>query len=149
LRYFSIALSPRLKGTRMNINLTGVEVGLAVNLETLREVFKKLNIKGRRWWMASDPQDAVEDGSIVVGHGHPQCTDRLNTLTFRVPVLNDVIPEGGTNKIVVLLDPAVVSPEDVGYYVENGRIMQDSLEDFTAFYLPIKRALLSRLQIED
>jgi hypothetical protein len=133
----------------MDINLTGVELGLAVNLETLREVFKELSTEGRRWWMSSDPQDAVEDGSIVVGHGHPQCRDRLNTLTFRIPVLNNAIPEGGTNKIVVLLDPAVVSPEDVGCYVENGRIVQDSLEDFTAFYLPIKRALLSRLQMED
>jgi hypothetical protein len=133
----------------MDVNLTGVELGLVVNIETLREVLKELNIDGRRWWMASDPQDAVEEGSIVVGHGDPQCTDRLNTLTFRVPVLNDVIPEGGTNKIVVLLDPAVVSPKDVGYYVENGRIVQDSLEDFTSFYIPIKRALLARLQMED
>jgi hypothetical protein len=130
----------------MDVDFNEVELGLVVNLQTLREVLKKLSISGKRWWIASDPQDAVENGAIFIGHGDAHCTNRLNTLTFRVPVLNDETPTGGTNRIVVLLEPSTSSSQEPGYYLENGRVMQDSLEDFFCFYHPIKRALIARLQ---
>lgn len=126
-----------------------VELGMVVNLKTLREVFKGLSIGGKRWWIASDPQNAVEDGAISIGHGDPSCKDRLNTITFRLPILNNEVPIGGTDRIVVLLDPSTSSLEDPGYYIENGRVMQDPLEDFFFFYHPIKRALIARLQTRD
>jgi hypothetical protein len=133
-------------GAFMGVDFNEVELGLLVNLKTLREVLKGLSIGGKRWWIASDPQDAVEDGAIFIGHGDARCVDRLNTLTFRVPVLNDETPRGGTDRIVVLLDPSTSSSKDPGYYIENGRVMQDPLEDFFCFYHPIKRALIARLQ---
>jgi hypothetical protein len=130
----------------MDVDFTEVELGLVVNLETLREVFKGLSVGGKRWWIASDPQDAVENGAIFIGHGDARCTDRLNTLTFRVPVLNDETPTGGTDRIVVLFDPCTSFSQEPGCYIENGRVMQDPLEDFFCFYHPIKRALIARLQ---
>jgi hypothetical protein len=133
----------------MDVDFTEVELGLVVNLRTLREVLKGLSSGGKRWWIASDPQDAVEDGAIFIGHGDPRCTDRLNTLTFRVPVLNDETPRGGTDRIVVLLDPSTPSLTEPGFYVENGRVMQDLPEDFFCFYYPIKHALIARLQAGD
>src|SRR5260370_22388817 len=107
----------------MDIDFDEVELGLVVNLKTLREVLNGLSIGGKRWWIASDPHDAVEDGAIFIGHGDARCTDRLNTLTFRVPVLNHEAPRGGTDRIVVLLDPSTLSSKDPGYYIENGRVM--------------------------
>ena len=133
----------------MDVDFTEVELGLVVNLKTLREVLKGLSSGGKRWWIASDPQDAVEDGAIFIGHGDSRCTDRLNTLTFRVPVLNDETPRGGTDRIVVLLDSSTLSLKEPGYYIENGRVMQDLLEDFFCFYYPIKCALIARLQAGD
>ncbi len=133
----------------MDVDFTEVELGLVVNLKTLREVLKVLSIGGKRWWIASDPQDVVEDGAIFIGYGDPHCTDRLNTVTFRVPVLNHETPRGGTDRIVVLLDPSTSSSRNPGCYIEDGRVMQDPLEDFFCFYYPIKRALIALLQTED
>jgi hypothetical protein len=133
----------------MDVDFTEVPLGLVVNLKTLREVLKGLSIGGKRWWIASDPQDAVEDGAIFIGHGDPHCTDRLNTLIFRVPVLNDEAPRGGTDTLLLFFHPATSFPAEPGYYLENGRVMQDSLEDFMSFYVPIKAALIARWQAGD
>jgi hypothetical protein len=47
----------------MDIDINGVELGLVVNLKTLREALKGLTINGRRWWwIASDPYDAAARG---------------------------------------------------------------------------------------
>jgi hypothetical protein len=133
----------------MDVDFTEVELGLVVNLKILRDVLKGLSVGGKRWWIASDPQDAVEDGAIFIGHGDARCKDRLNSLTFRVPVLNDETRRGGTDGIVVLLDPSTSSSKDPGYYIENGRVMQDPLGDFYCFYYPLKCALIARLQTGD
>jgi hypothetical protein len=81
----------------MEIDFDQVELGLVVNLTILREVLKSLSIDGKRWWIASDPQDALTTRSITIGHGDPRCTDRLNTLYFRIPVLGNETPRGGTD----------------------------------------------------
>jgi hypothetical protein len=109
-------------------------------------VLKGLSINGRCWWIASDPYDAVETGYVSVGHGDPNCTDRLNTLFFRIPVLNNETPRAGTDRLVLLFDASTSSAEEPGYYIEDGRVMQDLLEDFRSFFYPIKDALIVRLQ---
>jgi hypothetical protein len=133
----------------MDVDFSEVELGLVINLKTLREVLKGLSIGGKRWWIASDPQDAVDDGAIFIGHGDSRCVDRLNTLTFRIPILNNETPRGGTDRIVALLDPSTLSSKEPGHYIENGRVTQDLMEDFFCFYYPIKRALIARLQAGD
>jgi hypothetical protein len=135
-------------GMIVDIDIEQVEVGFVVNLDTFREVLKGLSINGRRWWIASDPHDAVETGYISVGHGDPECTDRLNILLFRIPVLNNEMPRAGTDRLVLLFDSSVASAEEPGYYIENGRIMQDCLEDFACFFYPIRDALVARLRAE-
>lgn len=130
----------------MNIDFTEVELGLLVNLKTLRGILKGLSIDGRRWWVASDPQDAFESGSIMIGHGDPHCEDRLNTLYFRIPVISEEIPWAGTDRLVLLLDPSYVTAEEPGLYIDNCRITQDWLADFVCFFGPIKRALIARMQ---
>ena len=97
-----------------------VRLGFVVNLGTLRKVLKGLSINGRRWWVASDPTDAVESHSVTIGHGDPGCVDRLNTLYFRVPVLNDEKPWAGTDRLILLLDCSVISAEQPGLYMEGG-----------------------------
>jgi hypothetical protein len=130
----------------MDIDFDQVELGLVVNLTILREVLKSLSIDGRRWWLASDPQDALTTGSITIGHGDPRCTDRLNTLYFRIPVLGNETPRGGTGGLVLLFDPSTSAAAEPGYYIEDGRVVQDSLEDFHRFHGPIMRGLIARLQ---
>ena len=130
----------------MNIDFTEVELGLLVNLKALRGILKELSIDGRRWWVASDPQDAFETGSITIGHGDPHCEDRLNTLYFRIPVVSEAIPWAGTDRLVLLLDPSYVTAEEPGLYIDNCRITQDLLADFVCFFGPIKRALIARMQ---
>jgi hypothetical protein len=133
----------------MDVDLDEVELGLVVNLTILREVLKALSIDGKRWWIASDPYDASARGYVSIGHGDPNCSDRLNILHFRIPVLGNETPRAGTDSLVLLFDPSTSFPEEPGYYLENGRVMRDALEDFMSFYSPIKSALIARLQAED
>jgi hypothetical protein len=132
----------------MEIDFYQVEIGLVVNLAILREVLKSLSIDGKRWWIASDPQDSLTTRSITIGHGDPGCKDRLNTLYFRIPVLGNETPRGGTDGLVFLFAPSTSAAEEPGYYIEDGRLVQDFLEDFVCFYRPIKCALIARLQAE-
>jgi hypothetical protein len=133
----------------MEIDFEGVELGMVVNLNTLRMVLKALSVSGRRWWIASDPYDALERGYISIGHGDPHCSDRLNTLYFRIPLLAHQPLMTGAERLIFLLDPSTCHSEQPGYYLENGRVVQDYLEDFMSFYLPIKNALIARLQAAD
>jgi hypothetical protein len=114
--------------------------------ETFREVLKGLSVDGKTWWIASDPYDAVETGYISIGHGDRHCADRLNTLYFRILVLGNEVPRAGTDRLVLLFETSTVSTVEPGYYIENGRVMQDCLEDFACFFQPIKDALIARLQ---
>jgi hypothetical protein len=83
----------------MNFSLDQVDLGFVVSLETLRKVLKSMSINGRKWWIAGDPNDAIETHSVTIGHGDPGFHDRLNTLYFRVPVLNEETPMAGTYKL--------------------------------------------------
>jgi hypothetical protein len=132
----------------MYVNCDELEVGLVVNLKILRETLRGLSINGRRWWIACDPHDAAARGYVSVGYGDPQCKDRLNTLYFRFPVVGDVTPKISADRLVLLIDPSTCTPEAPGFYLEDGRVVEDPLEDFLCFYPAIKRALITRLQIE-
>jgi hypothetical protein len=46
----------------------------------------------------------------------------------------------------LMIDPSVITPEEPCHYLQNGRVLEDPVEDFVSFYGPIKRALLARLQ---
>jgi hypothetical protein len=129
----------------MDIDLTDVELGFVVNLKTLRRVLCSLSIHGRRWWVASDPRDAIDMGGILVGHGDPCCVDRLNTVLFKIPILTDLMPRAGVDSLVFLMAPSAISTTDPGYYFEHGRVVQDDVADLEAFCQPIKTALLERL----
>jgi hypothetical protein len=129
----------------MDVDLSDVELSFAANLKTLRRVFSTLSNNGRRWWVASDPRDAIEMGGIVVGHGDASCVDRLNTVLFRIPVLNEDIPRAGVDSLVFLVDPSTISTTDPGYYFEHGCVVQDSVADLAAFFQPIKAAFLTLL----
>jgi hypothetical protein len=132
--------------SQMYLALEEIELGFVVNLETLREVLNGLSVNGRRWWIASDPSDALESHTVTVGHGDRACVDRLNTLYFRVPVINEDWPMAGTNKLILLLDCSVISAEQAGLYIEDGRVLKDEIADLEAFFDPIQRALLVKLQ---
>jgi hypothetical protein len=112
-------------------------------------VLKELSINGRRWWIACDPHDAAARGYVSIGYGDPRCEDRLNTVYFRFPIAGDVTPKISTDNLVLLIDPSTCTPEAPGFYLEDGRVVQDSLEDFLCFYPPFKRALITRLQSEN
>jgi hypothetical protein len=130
----------------MHFRLDEVDLGFVVNLETLRDVLKAMSVNGRKWWVASDPGDAIDTHTVTIGHGDPGCHDRLNTLYFRVPVLNEEMPMAGTDKLTFMLDSSVVSAEQPGLYFEDGRVGQDSVADMEAFFDPIQQALLGKLQ---
>jgi len=132
----------------MKINLDDVDLGFAVNITVLREVLASLTMQGRRWWIASDPADAVRNGWLTIGHGDKRCEDRLNTLYYRVPVLSGDEPGGRTERLVVLLESSVVSPEQPGLYIEKGRVVEDEIEDILCFLLPILRAMAARFGMQ-
>jgi hypothetical protein len=130
----------------MDFSLDEIDYGFVVSLETLRAVLKSMSVNGRRWWIASDPSDALDTHSVTVGHGDPRCHDRLNTLYYRIPVLNQERPMAGTDQLRLMLDSSVVWAEQPGIYVEDGRVGQDSVADLESFFDPIQRALLAKLQ---
>ena len=74
--------------------------------------------------------------------------DRLNTLYYKIPVLNESKPVAGVDKLVLLLDPSVLLPEQHGFYLENGRVVKDEFADLECFFFPIKRALTEMLRGE-
>jgi hypothetical protein len=123
-----------------------VELGFVVDLRTLRDVLQGLNIDGRRWFVASDPQDAIETGYVILGHGCEGCIDPLNTLNFRVPVVGVGDWNGRVDRLILMIDPSTVTAEEPGFYLGDGRIIEDSAEDFLRFYEPIERALITRMQ---
>lgn len=128
----------------MNPDFNQVDLGFVVNIRTLREVLADLSGNGRKFWLASDPADAIERGYVTIGYGDPQCKDRLNTLHYRAPVLNEERPIGGTDRIVVLLDAEVISAEQPGLYLEGGLVLEDVIEDITSLLIPIQKALAAR-----
>ena len=132
----------------VEIDLNDVDVGFVINIATLRTVLNTLNVGGRRFWIASDPADAIESGFIMIGVGSRHCTDRLNTISFRIPVLNPEMPFAGTDRVVVVVHHSVITAEVPGFYVEKGRVLRDDLADFESFYFPLKRALLDFLSKE-
>jgi hypothetical protein len=130
----------------MCLNVDSIELGFVVNLETLREVLKGLSVNGRRWWIASDPSDALETHDLTIGHGDPGCKDRLNTLYFKVPVINEDKPVAGYGNLILLLDCSVIAAEQHGLYLEDGSVWEDALADLESFFDPIERVLIAKLR---
>jgi hypothetical protein len=126
----------------MDLNLDDIEIALVVNVEILRQVLKKLSSNGKRWWIACEPAYVLENGFLTVGYGDPGCVDRLNTVYYKLPLLNDDPPLGGPDKLVVVLDSSVVVPEQRGLYREGNRVLEDEIADIEDFFLPITRALV-------
>ena len=105
-------------------------------------------MEGKRWWLASDPSDAALLGFVSIGHGDPACKDRLNQLHFRVPIIGPVHGKSPTDRIVLLFDPATCTREEPAFHLRNKHIVEDPMEDFLAFYTPLKQAFLRRMQTE-
>ena len=122
--------------------LDEVDIAVAVNIEILRQVLKNLSRNGKKWWIACEPAYAVEAGFVTIGYGDPGCVDRLNTIFYKVPVLNEDPPLGGPDKLVLLFDSSVVVPEQRGLYREGDRVLEDEIADFEDFFTPIVRALV-------
>jgi hypothetical protein len=122
-------------------NLDDVDLAVVVNVEILRQVLKKLSKNGKKWWIACEPAYTLESGFVTVGYGDPGCVDRLNTVYYKLPILNEDPPVGGSDKLVVLLDSSVVVPEQRGLYREGDRVLEDEISDFEDFFTPIERAM--------
>ena len=91
------------------------------------------------------PSRLLETGVITVGHGYPRCFDRLNTLHFHLPVVGNGGSNSRADRLILMLNPSVITPEEPCLYLANGRVLEAPIEDFISFYEPIKRAL-ARLQ---
>jgi hypothetical protein len=133
----------------MDVDFSEVDLGFVVSLGTLREVLKAISLNGKRWWIASDPHDAAETGFITIGHGDQKCVDRLNTLYFHIPVVGNQEWKTRTDRLIVMFDSTTVTAEDPGYYIDDGRVMQDTVEDLCSFFEPVEWALIDRLQARD
>ena len=117
----------------MNVDFSSIELGFVLNVQTLREELKGMSIDGKRWWIASNPEDAVEDGFLAVGYDDPFCRDRLNSISFHIPVLGSQNSTDKSEKFVLLLDSSTTVPDEPGYYIEDGHVKRDGLEDFSPF----------------
>jgi hypothetical protein len=127
----------------MKISLDEVELAVAVNVEILRQVLKKLSGSSKTtWWIACEPAYAFENGYLTVACGCPGCTDPLNTVLYRMPILNRDEPPGNPDKLVVLIDSSVIIAEQPGLYRDGSSVQTDELSDIEEFILPIRRALV-------
>jgi hypothetical protein len=126
----------------MDLNLDDVDIAVVVNVEILRQVLRKLSTNGKKWWIACEPAYVLERGFVTIGYGDPGCVDRLNTIYYKAPILNEDPPLGGPDKLVVLLDSSVIVAEQCGLYCGGGRVLQDEMADFEDFFTPIARAMV-------
>ncbi len=108
-----------------------IDIAIVVSLSALRTLLKGFLVNGSRWWIASHPDDAREDGSITLGFGEPSCCDPLNRAFFRIPILETTVADD-TDGVLLLFHPCAILSEDI--------------EAFPEFYPPLKQALLARLQ---
>jgi len=129
----------------MDLNLDDIDIALVVNVEILRQVLKKLSSNGKKWWIACEAAYALESGFVSVGYGDPNCVDRLNTVYYKLPILNQEPPLDGPDKLVVLVDSSVLVAEQPGLYREDDRLLEDPVADIEDFFLPIARALVPLL----
>ena len=129
----------------MELNLDDVDIAVVVNVEILRQVLKRLSSNGKKWWIACEPAYAVEAGFVTIGYGDPGCVDRLNTVYYKVPILNCDQPLGGPDRLVVLLDSSVVVAEQPGLYREGDCVLQDEVTDIEDFFMPITRVMVAIL----
>ena len=127
----------------MELNVDDVDLAVVVSVEILRQVLKKLSVNGhRKWWIACEPEYVLESGFVMIGFGDAGCLDRLNTIFYKLPILNEDPPLGGPDKLVVLLDSSVVVPEQRGLYREGDRVLEDEIADMEDFFTPILRAMV-------
>jgi hypothetical protein len=127
-----------------------IELGSVVDLEISHEVLRRLSTGGTRFWIASDPADALETGSITIGHGYPGREDYLNAIYFRVPILNQEMPRRGTTRLVLALAPSVICTDGADLQMGNCQItVTDILDDFREFLTPIKGAIAGLLRAAD
>lgn len=129
-------------------DISEIEIGFAVNLGTLRQILRGLSVDGKQWWIACDPVYATEKGIVTIGHGDPGCIDRLNTIYFDIPILNEESPLRGTDNLIALLDSSVIAAVQPGLYMEGDRILPDPVTDMECFFQPIRQALILRLNQE-
>src|ERR1035441_7602704 len=128
-------LDEPIRGENMDADLSELDRGIIVTLHTLRDVLKSMSVGGKRWWIGSDPLDAVEDGYLTIGHGDPECFDRLNTLYSRFPVVPSAFLPQRTDRIVLLIEPTTATGEEPPYYLENSRLPEGSVEAIHAIDL--------------
>jgi len=126
-------------------NFDEVEIGFIVNMQILRETLKTLSVDGRKWWIATDPSVAVEKRYVDLAFGYPGCDDWLNNIYFRLPVLSESMPFTGTDRIIILFDASNFFA-DQPFYRRGGGHDRDSLEDFVSAFVPVKQALLRRME---
>ena len=86
--------------------------------------------------------EVVEAGFLTIGYGDPGCVDRLNTIYYKLPILNEDPPLGGPDKQVVLVDSSVLIAEQCGLYREGDRVLEDQVSDLEDFFTPILRAVV-------
>jgi hypothetical protein len=96
----------------MDFSLDEVDLGFVVNLETLREVLKSMSVNGRKWWIASDPVDAIDTHTVTIGHGDPGCQDRLRVSTDTIHTALLDIASGGDDSIPLADDLSLVRPNN-------------------------------------
>jgi hypothetical protein len=126
--------------------LMEVELGLAVNLKTFREVLREVSIDGRNWWLASNVRDAVRDGFVRVGYRDLPGTELLNTIYFRIALFRGPVPSARRNQVFLMFNAWSCTCDQPGLYLEaDGAVNHDDMEDFVSFFSPLKKALIDRM----
>lgn len=67
----------------MHLELDEIDLGFVVSVAVLREVLTGPTVNGRRWWIASDPADAISNGWLTIGHSDERGGYRRPLLTVR------------------------------------------------------------------
>lgn len=116
-----------------------IDVALVVRVRALREILRSLHVDGRDWWIGIDPERAREIGWITLGWGNQRCSDPLNVQYFLAPILKGA-QDTRPDNLLVLFDASSIESED--------RCCPNSVGDFQDFFVPLKTALIGRLQAQ-
>ena len=118
------------------------DCGIILAFSDLEARLQAISIGTHQWTLHPDREVGPFDRkmtSVSVWYSNPGLTDMPNQICYRFPAYPQAL--GGVPDLLVCLHPSLIDPVVEGLYFEDDRLLADPLEDFGAFWPPLREIL--------